>query len=168
MDRIDRICAKEIECAGAKLARYAGPGTTTDAELDAVAAGLGVELPRDYRRYVRRLGIRRGDAELVLARMSSLLLVTTWDEIFARMIGGHPALSRAIRTRGLLPLGDDYSGRFWICLDLAHRRPDGDCPVVELELEGDFDKIAANLEPHLQRFGDTFGEGAEAVIARST
>lgn len=146
---VDEILAREIDLAlkaGLDPTPYREPGTITEAEIATAEAGLGVRYPPELRAFLRRavgqsraegsgvIGRDRRRSEFAFARMTDVLLAGSWQALADRLYGGSRALAKALEDARLVPLGDDYSGHYWICIALDD--PTGArAPVVELDLE---------------------------------
>jgi hypothetical protein len=168
---IEKMRQQEI-----KIARAGGYGSDwleeeskiSDSDLDQVEQGLAVKLPLSYRTFLKSFRVEKGDADFSICRMSDLILLNNWEEIFENMgIGGETQIQQAIRSRKLFPIGDDYSGLSWICLDLAATSADGvESPLVELNLEAEAEVVSKNFDKQVEKLGDSFVEGIEALQKR--
>lgn len=141
---------------------YAAVGGYSSEEIAQVERSLGVELPRALKLIATRVAHAAGAGEFAFARMGEMLTLTPWRARLER-IADEDELVQVLLDRRLLPIGDDYGGRYWTCLD--YRVP-GEPALVELNLDTLPEDLIDDVDAWIERLGDDFRSGVDALHAR--
>lgn len=120
---------------------------------------FSIKLPPDFRQFLASFAITNSSCEFALGRMYPYLFVSGWDEM-ANYTG-----ERDFKSFGLLPIADDYSGHYFLCIEVGNPTAEGLCAVFEFD-----DQMApseeSDLTPYLERLGDNFFEAARQLHKR--
>ena len=163
---LDRFLARETaaaEATGQQSADYVLGEGITSSLIDRMEDQLEIRYPTTLRHVAQRVRASACDAEFAFARMGELWLMPSWRARLER-IHADIAVVEAVFERRLLPIGDDYGGRYWICLDYEPAAPEPS--LIELNLDALPEDIAGDLNAHIENLGPTFCEGVDTLHRR--